>query len=369
MAHVGSRVRRALVKTDPGNGAIHIRAELHPQFHGARVGIRQDGGSRRVGPDARARRRGFSPHRHRDARRRNFQIPAVVRCPCQQRCRSRCRGRPRIGPVPTPARRHVKPPSTETSTVPTQPPASLAVPETMTGRARRQGRPGRGNVITNGGFVTSEEGRRRDEVGLERGRLDAHVGEEVHGGLSHRDVGRRRSTVVDPVESPGPLNRTGAEHERSARVAIEGQGVGRDAGSEGRTLVQQVLAGYVQSRSSMRAEPRPAGRNPLSRSSSHSYPRVPVGRSAVCPAGSEATAVFRQNRRRLWVGGTSIRIDPVHHEDGTGQGVLRLSPVGGWAQPWVAPGPGPDGVDRGGVALVHVPETGAGRPECAWVSL
>ena len=41
---------------------------------------------------------------------------------------------------------------------------------------------------------------------------------------------------------------------------------------------------------------RPAGRNPLSRSSSVSYPTVYCPRVAVCPGARFATAVFRQNR-------------------------------------------------------------------------
>ena len=41
---------------------------------------------------------------------------------------------------------------------------------------------------------------------------------------------------------------------------------------------------------------RPAGRKPLSRSTSHSYPRVPPGRVAGGPEPRLAIEVFRQNR-------------------------------------------------------------------------
>src|SRR5215471_1242264 len=64
----------------------------------------------------------------------------------------------------------------------------------------------------------------------------------------------------------------------------------------------------------------PGGRDPLSRSSSHSAPRTPVGNVAVWPAESDATAVLRQNRIFPSADGTSmgslripftVKIDPL----------------------------------------------------------
>src|SRR2546425_1127219 len=53
----------------------------------------------------------------------------------------------------------------------------------------------------------------------------------------------------------------------------------------------------------------PGGRNPLSRSSSHSWPSVqlhPPVNVAVCPAASDATLVFRQKRSLPSAAGTVI---------------------------------------------------------------
>src|SRR5262249_32486510 len=50
----------------------------------------------------------------------------------------------------------------------------------------------------------------------------------------------------------------------------------------------------------------PGGREPLSRSSSHSAPRTPVGKVAVWPAESDATVVLRQKRILPSAAGTSI---------------------------------------------------------------
>ena len=50
----------------------------------------------------------------------------------------------------------------------------------------------------------------------------------------------------------------------------------------------------------------PAGRTPLSRSSSHSVPRTPVGSVALWPAASEAMLVLRQKRILPSAAGTRI---------------------------------------------------------------
>src|SRR5664279_162242 len=69
---------------------------------------------------------------------------------------------------------------------------------------------------------------------------------------------------------------------------------------------------------------RPGGRNPLSASSSHSYPTVPVPSVAVAPAAWVATEVPRQNRslpsaagtRRLTVPELTLKIVPVSRFSG-----------------------------------------------------
>ena len=63
---------------------------------------------------------------------------------------------------------------------------------------------------------------------LQGGGLDAHVGEQVHGRLLHVEVGGapiRR--VVVTVQSPRPLDRARAEHQRAARGPVQRQVVGR----------------------------------------------------------------------------------------------------------------------------------------------
>src|SRR5947207_15189272 len=54
---------------------------------------------------------------------------------------------------------------------------------------------------------------------------------------------------------------------------------------------------------------RPGGRDPLSSSSSHSYPSVPCGSVADAPAPSVAIDVFRQKRILPSVSGTTIDRD------------------------------------------------------------
>src|SRR5262249_20069434 len=49
---------------------------------------------------------------------------------------------------------------------------------------------------------------------------------------------------------------------------------------------------------------KPAGRKPLSRSSSHSWPSTPVGSVATVPGARLATLVLRQKRMRLYSPGT-----------------------------------------------------------------
>ena len=51
---------------------------------------------------------------------------------------------------------------------------------------------------------------------------------------------------------------------------------------------------------------RPGGRNPLSRSSSHSCPSNPLRSTARSPGSSRATSVLRQKRSRAYSAGTMI---------------------------------------------------------------
>jgi len=55
-----------------------------------------------------------------------------------------------------------------------------------------------------------------EDTGLQRRRLDSHVGEQVDRGLAHRRARCRPAAVVRSVETPRPLDRPGTEHERVA---------------------------------------------------------------------------------------------------------------------------------------------------------
>ena len=77
---------------------------------------------------------------------------------------------------------------------------------------------GRRDLGDGGGPVG--RGRGRQEAGLQCRGLDAHVGEQVHGGLLQVGAG-------PAVESRGPLGRPGGEDERAAGPPVEGQGHGR----------------------------------------------------------------------------------------------------------------------------------------------
>ena len=117
---------------------------------------------------------------------------------------------------------------------------------------------------------------------------------------------------------------------------------------------------------------RPGGRNPLSRSSSHSCPSRPFRRTALSPGFSSATSVSRQKRKAAYSAGTmrgSLR-PRVHGEDGARQGILGLCSFR-IERPRVAPSPRPnvgDGVDLGAVVRLLVGDqrpVSAGRPVAA----
>ena len=108
--------------------------------------------------------------------------------------------------VPRPAAGcHVSPPSTETSTPPTTPGApSVAVPWIVTGTDNET----RG-VVRREGDVRDrrrdvDRGRRRQQPGLQRRRLRAHVGEQVDGRLLHvharRPCRRGRASASRPQD-------------------------------------------------------------------------------------------------------------------------------------------------------------------------
>ena len=80
----------------------------------------------------------------------------------------------------------------------------------------------------------------RDQVGLQRRRLHAHVGEEVDRGLLHGAVGPVRAAAVGVlvVQTPRPLHRAGAEDQRTAGGPVQASAWWlRRAGRVARTVV------------------------------------------------------------------------------------------------------------------------------------
>src|SRR5262249_3818725 len=75
-----------------------------------------------------------------------------------------------------------------------------------------------------------------DQPGLDGGRLRAHVGEQVDGGLAHVLVGDGgpevgHAVVAEDVEAPGPLHGAGAEDQGAAGRPVRGQAVDGGAGA------------------------------------------------------------------------------------------------------------------------------------------
>ena len=105
------------------------------------------------------------------------------------------------------ARRQVAPLSVDTSTPPTRPPVSVAVPLIVTGLPTGSVAPAAGELIAVVGAVVSVEAVAAVRPVTQRVRLDAHVGEQVDRRLLGRRVGRGGPTVVVGVQRPRPLDR------------------------------------------------------------------------------------------------------------------------------------------------------------------
>ena len=127
MSDVRSGVGGALVETDPGDEAVYIGAELQAQFDCGRITL-VDNRRRGTVPDTAWTSAGRDGDRN--AAVGSFDISTVVNRAAPNIYRSAGGTR---GPVISPAARpvagcQVVPPSVETSTPPTTPPVSVAVP-------------------------------------------------------------------------------------------------------------------------------------------------------------------------------------------------------------------------------------------------
>ncbi len=106
-----------------------------------------------------------------------------------------------------------------------------------------QGRTGRrrGDHRGRGGMVSRCSSRH--EPGLERGRLDPHVGEQVHRRLLHVDISivQAVAAVVVRIQAPRPLHRAGAEDQGAAAGSVESQAVGRRFWRDDVTIIDEHL--------------------------------------------------------------------------------------------------------------------------------
>ena len=183
-------------------------------------------------------------------------------------------GRPGVGPrsLGPSAGCQVAPPSTETSTPPTTPPpASVAVPVIGHRLAAGDGRAG--------GRRGDRRGRARrcrstrvaaTRPGLQRRRLRAHVGEQVDRRLLHARVVGGAAAAGRGCRR-GPRTTGPCPRRRRARRWRAGTASGGASPSRRRS-VDAVVERGTRRRSTVVVESRtrPGGRNPLSRSSSHS---------------------------------------------------------------------------------------------------
>ena len=196
---------------------------------------------------------------------------------------------------------------------------------------RHDRRHGRGRVGRRG---------RRHESRLDRVRLNAHIREQVDGGLPHARIDGGAFVDVVAVQSPRPPGRARPEDERAARGAVQRQIVRGGPGSRGVAVIEQILrdaeCGRGQLDRTGRAKAVVTIFVPLVaedvRGQGRGLPGSEVGDARIAPEAH--LAVRRGNLDRV----QSIGIDL---ENRAGQLVLRPTSVCGRAEPRIAPGSGP----------------------------
>ena len=296
---VRAGVRRALVEAHPGDVAGDVGRELHAEL---------DGLSCRVVEAAAGAADAFQMLHGQPTSMTVTPAPAISRLPLSSTARDlivrRCRSRRR---------------STCRSSSPGRSRDATWRRRRSTPRRRRRRRrrcrrrcrvivdrrcrsgpsaPAAGEVIVDVGAVSSRvDAVAGDEIALERRRLDAHVGEQVDRRLLHPRVGgsRRRFGDVRRARRRAPTPTARCRRRRRARRSRRG----RASGSASRCRARRCCRGRAMclSTSIVVDESRmsPAGRKPLSTSSSHSWPSdAGRERRGLVRAASEATVVLRQ---------------------------------------------------------------------------
>jgi len=179
------------------------------------------------------------------------------------------------------------------------------------------------------------------EARLKRAWLHTHVRKQVHGRLLHRRIRCRSAAIVMTVQTPRPLDRSGAEYQGATGVLIQRQGVCRGPRAVGGPVVLELLAD-AQRRRRERDEPC----------------RTEVVVEVLIPLGAERTGGQRRaatdwqrgdprvsperlRRKGLRNCNCGVRRTAVDGEDGSRQRVFWSSAVGGWAEPRIAPCSGP----------------------------
>ena len=99
---------------------------------------------------------------------------------------------------------------------------SVAVPVIVTAPPGTDA-PDAGEVTVTVGGVVSVEAVAATRFAWQGGRLDAHVGEQVHRRLLDVRILGGGAAIVVAVEAPGPLDGAGAEDERAGGGAVQAQ--------------------------------------------------------------------------------------------------------------------------------------------------
>ena len=247
------------------------RAELHAELERAGVArLRRPRGCRRRAPDAARAGLVAAADRHRHARRGRLAVGAVVDGPApdRQACPTRRRGScssssPARWPGARSCRRRSRPRRRRPA-----PPPSVAVPVTLTVAPGDTVPPAAGAVIVEVGRGGVGGRRRGGQARHQRGRLGAHVGEQVDRRLLHPRVGGGARRGRGWRRGPRPTGRCRRRTRARRRRRGTGSGCARPCPTRRSSRGRPARGRWRPW--SRRAGTSPPGREPLSGSVSHS---------------------------------------------------------------------------------------------------